>query len=89
MSGTLTPARYVRLPSRATPAHRPQEEEEEEEEPQQTHTGPAILPPEPKPGAARSSTPAAQVPPGTPTGPKPPGGANGATAGTAPGIIKT
>ncbi|TBU32744.1 hypothetical protein BD311DRAFT_774930 [Dichomitus squalens] len=43
-----------------------QEEEEEEEEPPQVHTGPAILPPEPKPGAPLGT----QTPPGPPTGAK-------------------
>ncbi|KAH9943414.1 uncharacterized protein BXZ73DRAFT_87744 [Epithele typhae] len=41
------------------------EEEEEEEEAPQVHTGPAILPPEPKPGMR----PPAQVPPATPLRP--------------------
>ncbi|KAI0719529.1 hypothetical protein C8T65DRAFT_568993 [Cerioporus squamosus] len=46
------------------------EEEEEEEEPPQVPTGPAILPPEPKPGAQRSTsqTPTAGPPPGAKPG---------------------
>ncbi|RPD67135.1 Rap30/74 interaction domain-containing protein [Lentinus tigrinus ALCF2SS1-7] len=42
------------------------EEEEEEEEPPQAPTGPAILPPEPKPGTQRSAsqTPSTGAPPG-------------------------
>ena len=68
-----------RIPLHAYETQSPkQDEEEEEEEPQQAHNGPAIQPPEPKPGARPAAVPA----PGAPSTPGKPGANGQAPTGT-------